>query len=118
MGNTEEVADRISQDLKLRLSLSRILSKYDEMLKRYITAVYEDEGLRKIYDSMRLAASVSKKTSDTRRLAIKYPNLIVRRFLDDVFSPKYGSEWATNEQTLRKVMRNEELIKPWIIQPL
>lgn len=115
MGNLDELAENTARDERTRKAIKILASKYDEKYKEYLLWVYSDPKLRSLYNSMRMAYEVDKNLKDTKRLVVKYPNMIVYKFLDDVFKPKYGDNWATDKEVLAKVLKKEDLIQPWRI---
>lgn len=109
--NILEMTDRAKGDFQVARSLQILTATLDEQAREVLMYVYHDPEIRSIYDAYR--ASSQLKTSQHRQI-IKFPNGIVYKFLDDLFKPKYGSDWLTNKITLFKVLRREELIMPWI----
>lgn len=89
-----------------------IVGHYSDKYQKIVLATYESPEVRSLYTALRTEDQISKKK--THRQLIKFPNAYVLHFLDDQFSPKYGPEWLSDKKTLIRVMKNEDLIKPWI----
>lgn len=115
MSRLDELAERVANEERTKKAIKILTTKYDEKTRRYLMSVYEDQSLHDTYNAIRQAVELNKSVKDSRRLVVKYPNMIVYKFLDDVFSPKYGSEWATDKDILKKVLQKEDLIQPWKI---
>lgn len=114
----DELLESASRDVKLQNALKNITVKYDEKIKKELTYIYADMELRSIFNALREEAKIEDRLSKSkdRKLCIKIPNNTVYRFLNDVFSPSYGSNWLSDKTILNKVIRKEELIKPWVIR--
>ena len=111
--------------LEAQLALVRVAQRLDEATRTYLTAVYSDPQILHLYDEYRMQNEQRFRASASKRLfekpvssftpSLKFPSNTVYRFLDDIFTPVYGPEWLTDTPTLRKVIKNEPLIKPWVL---
>jgi len=117
MSFIDELAESTAKEIRVKKALTILAHKYDESTKVYLTTIYSDPSIQDSYNALREAAKYHK-ISDPRRLVVKYPNMIVYKFLDDVFAPKYGPDWATDKTILAKVLNREDLIQPWKIANL
>lgn len=117
MSFIDELAESTAKEIRVKKALKILAHKYDESTKVFLTAIYSDQSIQDSYNALREAAKYHK-ISDPRRLVVKYPNMIVYKFLDDVFSPKYGPDWATDKTILAKVLNREDLIQAWKISDL
>lgn len=115
MSKLDELAEKIATEERTKKAIKILTANKDDWTRNYILGIYEDQKLQDVYNSIRTAVQLGKSSKDTRRLVVKYPNMIIYRFLDDVFSPKYGPEWATDKDILRKIIINEDLIRPWVV---
>lgn len=97
-----------------------MVDKIDERTKQYLLRCYSDPELLGIYQAMREQDKIDRKMSKSKlqRKIISFPNQIVYRFLDDLFTPKYGHDWLEDTKKLKKIMINEDLIKPWIVSKI
>ena len=120
MANLDDLAEQVSREERIRKAIKIVATKYDLGTKEYLLNIYSDQKIANLYQALRDESSLKtrKQRDDTanHRLIVKYPSQTVYKFLNDVFSPKYGEGWASNKDTLMKVMRDEDLIKPWCIQ--
>ena len=91
---------------------NNIVDSYSDKYQKIVSATYNSAEVRSLYEAMRNESQISKKK--THRQLLKIPNAYVLHFLNDQFSPKYGDDWLSDKQILFKVMKNEDLIKPWI----
>lgn len=112
----DETLDAIAYQLKatqdVKNIFNTILTDYSDKYKQMVISTYSSPEIRSLYHGMRTESQLSKKK--THRRIISIPNAYVLHFLNDMFEPRYGSGWLTDKQTLLKVCRNEDLIKPWI----
>lgn len=115
--NINDVAEQMKADPLTRASLQIMVDKLDERAKKYLLYCYSDPELLGIYEAMRQQAAIDNRLSKTpaQRKIISFPNQIIFKFLDDLFSPRYGKNWLMDQNTLLKICRREELIKPWIV---
>lgn len=111
----ESVFEHISANEEVKRVLNNLAGFYSEKYRKIIIATYEDLDLRSLYNAIREENTLGfHKKSKSHRQIIKFPNLYVLHFLHDYLSPKYGENWLKDKEILYKVMRNEELIKPWL----
>jgi hypothetical protein len=116
MKNIQNISDQNNLSHVENKALLKMVASLNERTKKHILACYTDSELHAIYNGMRQEASLNKNTkSKVHRRIIKFPNMIIFTFLNDLFAPKYGEDWLTNKATLRKVIVREDLIKPWIV---
>lgn len=118
--NIDSIAESISNDNKVRIAIQTIAGGLDDQRKNFLIKCYSSPTLARIYATMRNKNSIDGhlgKSKDRRHVA-KFPNLIVYNFLNDYLSPKYGEDWITNNSKFAKVARNEELVRPWIIDKI
>lgn len=110
----EELLASIKASKDVKKVFTALTMGMDKYTRDFIQAVYDSKEIRSHYDALRAAASLDKSSKNHREL-LKIPNGVILQFLDDLFTPTYGSEWLTDRKILHKVMRREDLIKPWII---
>lgn len=111
----EEVLAHLAVSEEVKKILDRLAGFYSEKYRQIILNTYEDLELRSLYNAIREESSLGlHNKSKHHRQIIKFPNAYVLHFLNDCFVPKYGEDWLKDKDTLYKVMRNEELIKPWL----
>lgn len=98
-------------DLKLRSSLVAMADRIDEQTRLLIYQTYTDPELNAIYRGMRNASVFERGSkSRVRRKLIEFPNGYVYRFVDDVLSALYGSDWLQNKRALK-----HDLVRPWLV---
>lgn len=110
MINEEIIAQlKASQDVTKILNLMSygISQRYQKIVQ----ATYDDPEIRSLYNGLRTESQVTKKK--VHRKIISFPNAYVLHFLDDLFKVKYGDNWMKDRKTLIKVIKNEDLMKPW-----
>ena len=107
------VIEKIATTKKMENALNTVALTYSEKYRRIIRETYESQEVHDLYKAMRAESAINKEKGDRQRI-LKIPNAYVLHFLNDMFEPKYGPKWLEDKKTLLKVMRNEDLIKPWI----
>jgi len=116
MKNIHGVADQIGADQQSRMALLKVVSKLNHTHRVHLIQCYTDPEIIDIYNGMRQELKLSPNSkSKAHRLIVKFPSQIVYTFLNSLFSPQYGDDWLTNKRVLKKVVSNEELIKPWVV---
>ena len=116
MKNIHGVADQLGADQESRIALLRVVSKLNKTHRTHLIQCYTDQEIIDIYNGMRQEAKLSPNSkSKVHRLIVKFPSQIVYTFLDSLFAPQYGEDWLTDKKILKKVIFNEDLIKPWVI---
>jgi hypothetical protein len=119
MKNIQNISDQLNLDDPWRKAFVKYVSSLNEETKQTLLYCYTDSALHDIYEGLRNEAKINKNSkSKVHRRIIKFPNMIVYTFLNDLFIPIYGEDWLTDKKTLRKVILREELIKPWIVGEL
>lgn len=118
--NINDVVDQLNADSQVRTAINLMVNKIDERTKKYLLRCYSDPELLGIYQAMREQDKIDRRMrkAATQRKVVSFPNQIVYNFLDDLFRHKYGDNWLLDTPTLMKIMRNEDLIKPWIISKI
>lgn len=116
MKNIHGVADQIGADQQSRMALLKVVSKLNHTHRAHLIQCYTDPEIIDIYNGMRQELKLSPSSkSKVHRLIVKFPSQIVYTFLNSLFVPQYGEDWLTNKRVLKKVIFNEELIKPWVV---
>lgn len=110
----DSLLDQLKAESQTRAALDILGDKISENYRRLIIACYEDENLRSIYNGYRDKNTLNDKKSEQRQI-LKIPNQLILKFLHDVLSPKYGDNWLEDRQTLFKICRSEDIIKPWVV---
>jgi len=108
----DDFLHQVKADAEVKKIFETIVGGYSKKYRDIVAATYESGEVRSLYEAMRNESQISKKK--THRQLLKIPNAYVLHFLNDQFEPKYGPDWLSDKQTLLKVCRNEDLIKPWI----
>lgn len=111
-----EVFDQISTAQDVRKSLDNIASTYSKRYKDIVMHTYTSDEIRSLYNAMRETNEINDKVNarSTIKQILKIPNAYVLHFLNDMFAPKYGDDWLKDQKTLWKVIKKEDLIKPWL----
>jgi hypothetical protein len=115
--NKSEFLDSLSAAAEVRRVFKRLMDRYDTGTQLFIEGCYDNQEIQSDYRAMRATASLNQK-SNLHREILRFPNQIVYQFLDTLFKDKYGDKWLTDKTVLAKVIRDEELIKPWVINGL
>lgn len=113
MSHIDDLAEQISNEERTRKAISILMTKKDESTREYLTKIYSDPEIHSIYNGLRAEANLDDKLKkhEDRKLSIKFPNVTVYKFLDDVMKVKYGDQWLQEPKIFY-----EDLIKPWIIR--
>jgi hypothetical protein len=109
----DSLLEQLRAESSTRVALDILGDKISKEYRAFIIACYEDQDLKSIYNGYREKNTLNDKKSDQRQI-LKIPNQIILRFLHDVLSPKYGVDWLNDRNTLLKICRTEDIIKPWI----
>ena len=114
----EAIADSVKYDKLVLEAIKKIGNKYANWTRDYLLNVYSDPQLHSLYRRMRDTNKLDDKLSKPKvhRLKAKFPSMIVLKFLDDLFAPKYGDDWLEDKDKFNKVCKKEELIKPWLVR--
>lgn len=113
----DAIAHSVKYDDLVLKAIIKLGRKYDIGYKEYLLKVYGDRELHSLYNAMRAQAELDDKIKKKDKwLIVKFPSQTVYKFLDDLFAPKYGENWLSDRDTLIKVIKKEELIKPWVIR--
>ena len=116
MQNISDAVDKIAGSELVKKAFMKVAWKLNYEWRVYIEKIYNDQELTSLYRAMRESESLdSKLEKRDRRPLIKFPDMIIYKFLDDIFTKKYGKGWLRDKQTLRKIIKQEDLIKPWVI---
>ena len=110
----KNVVEKLAITQAMNNALDTIALTYSKKYRKIVRATYESDEIHALYRGMRKASSLNKEKNRDKQLLIKIPNAYVLHFLNDMFEPKYGPKWLEDKKTLLKIMRNEDLIKPWI----
>lgn len=108
----DDFLHQIKATSEIKNIFDSIAGLYSEKYQKIVLATYESPEVRSLYTALRTESQISKKK--THRQIIKFPNAYVLHFLNDQFEPKYGPNWLSDKQILIKVMKTEDLIKPWL----
>lgn len=116
---SDQVVDQfhhLSSIKEAREALDKIAIDYSEKYRRIILDTYTNLELRSMYNAIRESNDLNAKvkSGSPMRQILKIPNAYVLHFLNDVFTPEYGENWLKDKKTLWKIIKNEDLIKPWL----